>query len=279
MIEQGGKGGLPTGHGRKGSDQAWDWTEKGFVPASGGSAKKLKIKKDSHPAHRGKKAVQVGPYQIYPGGTRYLKEGDFDGFDVLIPLDDTRAIRLELGQTVQVLGCPWPDFSPPPDGFEEFLLDKVIPLLQAGKKVMVYCIGSHGRTGTFLASLIALLENREQTPDPISAARKRHCHKSVETLEQAEAIFALRGEDLPESYSNDPSLRDYSLGITNYGTGGKSGVYYLEDLADDSFNPPGSSRYGYLDQARLPGGSQGTFGAFGSGTGVKESFPTDKELK
>lgn len=277
MIEQGGKGGLPARRARtrKGSGSDWVWTGKGYVP--GGATSKVYY--EDHPEHRGKKAVQVGPYQIHPGGTRYLKEGDFDGFDVLIPLDDTRGIRLDLGQTIQILGCPWPDFSPPPDGFEEFLLDKVIPLLQAGKKVMVYCIGSHGRTGTFLASLIALLENREQTPDPIAAARKRHCHKAVETLRQAEAIFALRGEELPESYRDDPSLTAHSFSTVDYGSAGKGGVYYLEDLADSAFNPPGSSRYGFFNQARSSGGSQGTFGTSGSDTGAREGSPTAKKPK
>ena len=68
---------------------------------------------------------------------------------------------------------------------------------------MVYCMGSHGRTGTFIASLIALLESKEQTPDPIAAVRERHCSKSVETIGQARAIFALRGEKLPKKYDDE----------------------------------------------------------------------------
>ena len=45
----------------------------------------------------------------------------------------------------------------------------------------------------FLASLFALLESEEETPDPIAAARKRHCRRAVESIKQADAIFALRG--------------------------------------------------------------------------------------
>ncbi len=51
-----------------------------------------------------------------------------------------------------------------------------------------------------LGSLIALLESAEETPDPIEAVRTRHCHHAVETLAQAEGIFALRGQELPQKY-------------------------------------------------------------------------------
>jgi len=91
--------------------------------------------------------------------------------------------------------------SAPPEGFEGFLREQVIPALEAGRRLLAYCIGSHGRTGSFLASLIAILE--PSTADPIVAVRARHCHKSVETRQQAEAIFALRGEVLPACYGQE----------------------------------------------------------------------------
>jgi hypothetical protein len=63
--------------------------------------------------------------------------------------------------------------------------------------VHIFCDGGHGRTGTVLASLIALMESSAKTPDPIAAVRARYCDQAVETLDQARAIYRLRGEDLP----------------------------------------------------------------------------------
>lgn len=151
-------------------------------------------------SHHGE-VVRCGDYYVLAGGTQYLQPEDLERADVVIPLENRVPARL--GQSVVVLGCPWKDFAPPPDGFEQFLRESVIPLLAEGRRLLVYCIGSHGRTGTFVASLIALVESPEETPDPIQAVRERHCRKAVETLEQAESVFSLRGQELPEKYRRE----------------------------------------------------------------------------
>ncbi len=92
------------------------------------------------------------------------------------------------------------DFGGVPTNWRELLEERIIPRLEDGDDLLAFCAGSHGRTGTFLASLIALLETPEETPDPIAAVRERHCHEAVETKLQAEAIFALRGQAVPQHY-------------------------------------------------------------------------------
>jgi len=145
--------------------------------------------------HYGEK-VKVGKYQIFAGGSLYLNSKDIKKFDLLIPL--ARFVPVKIGQRTQVLGCPWIDLKRPPKGFREFLIQHVIPELDKGTRILVYCEGGHGRTGTFLAALIALLES--DVHDPIAEVRNRYCQNAVETLEQAEAIFALREEELPKKY-------------------------------------------------------------------------------
>lgn len=164
-------------------------------------------------SHRGQE-VKVGPYTILLGGTMHFEAGDADKADVLLPLTETglefgsshqivasddlpadlrrRMPPLTAGKTYSVLAGTTVDFQPPPAGWEEFLREQVIPLLASGKRVLGFCAGSHGRTGTLLASLIALLE--PEVEDPIAEARARHCSHAVETPEQADAIFALRGQ-------------------------------------------------------------------------------------
>ncbi len=147
--------------------------------------------------HRGE-AVKVGPYTVYAGGMQYFQPGDSAGFDLLIPLTSSR-MPFDFGHRYEILAAPLVDYGGVPPEWGNFL-EMVVTELKSGAIILAFCEGSHGRTGCFLGSLIALLESKEETPDPIAAARARHCHHAVETLAQAEAIFAIRGETLPAHY-------------------------------------------------------------------------------
>jgi hypothetical protein len=167
------------------------------------------------PPYRGN-PVPVGPYTVLAGGTRYLESSDLDKAEVLIPLTGCQELNFgqlyELtaeqqpsgitafapGKSYQVLVGKLPDFGGVPDNWEAFLRQQVIPLLASGATVMGFCFASQGRTGTFLASLIAILE--PETDDPIAAVRQRHCEHAVETAAQAAAIFAIKGMPMPERY-------------------------------------------------------------------------------
>jgi hypothetical protein len=167
-------------------------------PPGASGLSSVSIGKVRHCMHRGE-PVKVGPYTILAGGTRDLFPSDLDKAEVLVPLLDS-SIPFGFGKSYRVLAAPLRDFGGVPDNWREFLEEQLIPLLDSGAKVLTFCMGSHGRTGTLIASLIALLESPEETPDPIAAARKRHCDEAVETREQAAAVFELRGEDLPLDY-------------------------------------------------------------------------------
>ncbi len=160
--------------------------------------------------------VQVGPYIVLAGGTRYLESSDLDKADVLVPLTGCKELNfgelylltaeeqpsgitsLSPGKTHKVLVGKLPDFGGVPDNWEAFLRDLVIPLLASGATLLGFCFASQGRTGTFLASLIAMLE--PEVDDPIAAVRERHCEHAVESVAQAEAIFAIKGTPVPDFY-------------------------------------------------------------------------------
>lgn len=151
--------------------------------------------------HTGHEPVAVGPYEVLAGGTMYR---DFFGwFDqpgevVFVPLTDRMNKPFFEGSEVVPLYLE--DFGGVPGNWRELLEEQIIPRLSGDLPLLAFCAGSHGRTGTFLASLIALLETPEETPDPIAAARERHCPMAVETKAQARAIFALRGQATPQQY-------------------------------------------------------------------------------
>lgn len=178
--------------------------------------------KDCSP-HVGGEPIRVGDYTVYAGGTWHLTAEVASEFDVLVslngdlpkgfnPMDGLlNGYRLDFGDVVEldglrILGAAIPDYQGPPPGWREFLEQRVIPELEAGRKVLAFCSAGHGRTGTFLASLVALLERRGETPDPVFAVRQRHCCEAVETMDQVEAVFALRGEAAPKRYLT--SVRD-----------------------------------------------------------------------
>ncbi len=145
--------------------------------------------------------VRVGNYQVGAGGLMYVRNvRDFQGADVVVPLTPEYSSKFNL-EEYKVIPLILRDFGGVPTDWEAVLKHIIIPELKDGKTLYTFCIGSHGRTGTFLASLIALLESRHTTPDPIAAVRERHCSHAVETIHQAEAIFALRDEPLPSRYA------------------------------------------------------------------------------
>lgn len=171
-------------------------------------------------AHRGE-PVRVGPYSILAGGTRDLRPEDLEKADLLVPLLED--VPFAFGRRYQILAAPLRDFGGVPEGWGEFV-QLVCDELALDRRVLTFCMGGHGRTGTMLASLIAVLETAEETPDPIAAARERHCSRAVETLAQCEGIFALRGQAVPEKYRKEfyrpPILPIGGLGLTGLGPKG-----------------------------------------------------------
>lgn len=136
------------------------------------------------------KPVAIGKRTIYAGGGMYIKEEDKEGFDLIIDLRDERIPQeISFGERRgNHLYLPIRDFNIVPEesisvfGWE---LLQVYGELTAGKRVLVYCAGGHGRTGLFLASLLAMAR-----PDlnPIMEIRDQYCFRAVETPAQEEQV-------------------------------------------------------------------------------------------
>ena len=148
--------------------------------------------------HIGDVAVKVGDLEIFLGADRDLKPKDFDNFDLVVPL--CGQLGAGFGRHFEVLSLYLQDYGGVPDTWGaalQYLIDR----LREGKKTLAYCVGGHGRTGTLLASLIALLE--PEVEDPVAEARTRHCSHAVESEGQIKGIFKLKGiETVPEKYKN-----------------------------------------------------------------------------
>lgn len=101
------------------------------------------------------------------------------------------------------MSFPVLDFHAPEQGeWEAWLECVILPMLAKGTRLAVHCMAGIGRTGMFVASLIALCE--PEIDDPIAEARKRYRRDAVETTGQMELVFALREQKLPDTYYLDP---------------------------------------------------------------------------
>ncbi len=148
--------------------------------------------------------VIIGGYEVWFGANRDIEAKTTNQMDYICALSGLMPSAY-FGQHVNMINCPLQDMGGVPDFWGSFI-DEIIVEIKEGKKILAYCVGGHGRTGTFGASLISVLE--PETPDPIDAMRERHCHKAVETLAQAKAVFALRDTELFPRYKAE--FKDYS---------------------------------------------------------------------
>jgi len=129
------------------------------------------------PCYENHPALAVGGGRVIYGGsclTPFVTDADlYVGFDTgMGPSGAAQRILFEII-----------DMTPPQDA-ESFraLVANVSARLDRGEKVHVGCIGGHGRTGTFLAALVAY---RRVSDDPIAYVRQHYCERAVETSEQA----------------------------------------------------------------------------------------------
>lgn len=94
-----------------------------------------------------------------------------------------------LRKPTPIVDILWPDFGVPlAAGFDFWTeIADVIDEHYKGASVLVSCTGGHGRTGTFLAILNALLNDRgaEQS---INDIRTQYCSRAIETKAQEQYI-------------------------------------------------------------------------------------------
>lgn len=151
-------------------------------------------------AHDATKPVIIGGLPIWLGAERNITAAVVAKMDVILPLNGNIP-EAYFGDAFQLIICGLKDQGGVPTTWRGFL-DTVIAAMTRGDRCLAYCTGGHGRTGVFGASLIALLE--PDVEDPIAAIRKRHCEDAVESSQQKEAVFALRGLPVPKEYIKLP---------------------------------------------------------------------------
>lgn len=146
--------------------------------------------------------------------------------DVLVPLDSLDGDIWNFFNG-EIHYWPVTDMSVLPESILIRAVQDITDCLEAGKKVGIFCLGGHGRTGYIAGCVLGYLG----IEDPIEYLREHYCKKAVETRSQAEEIGKFIGNDeiadkyFPKSkygYYDDFYSWGYPTNLHDYYYGGHS---------------------------------------------------------
>ena len=145
--------------------------------------------------------LRVGEFLIYGGSCGHPKITDADvyiGFDYSMK---ATSASFPWNRTKEEIYFPIPDGSAPKNtkDFKD-LVDWSIEQLKAGKKVHAGCIGGHGRTGTYLAAIVAQMTGEL---DAVTYVRKHYCVKAVESSQQMNFLhkhYGIKAVSISKNY-------------------------------------------------------------------------------
>lgn len=125
--------------------------------------------------------------------------------DVLIPLDSSSASIWSNGWRGELYYMPIRDRGVLPEDIAVKTANKIIDDLSNGKKVGMYCIGGHGRTGYMTALVLGLLGYK----DPIGYIWKNYCLSAIEAMAQAKQIYEITKIETVKDYYKQIGYSDY----------------------------------------------------------------------
>lgn len=108
-------------------------------------------------------------------------------------------LKIEPPPAPPILSLNWPDRSEPRCKIDWW--GKLVETLRqdfSGGRIIIACIGSHGRTGTAMASILLAASPKLSVEDAIKFVRKTHCHKAVESWDQIEYLQQFRPDEQSE---------------------------------------------------------------------------------
>lgn len=112
--------------------------------------------------------------------------------------------NLKFGQPIKLINAFLQDYGGVPENWEKFIHKIADTIYKQKTLIAAFCTGGHGRTGTFAASLLGLMN--PDIDDPIASLRACYCEKAVETEAQARAVFKVSGKKMPSVYKETKKL-------------------------------------------------------------------------
>jgi hypothetical protein len=109
--------------------------------------------------------------------------------------------------TIPTAFIPWADMKAPHPNIVPYV-KWAVELVNNGGWLQIGCIGGHGRTGTFLALMLLESGRAANATEAVTKARGLYCDKAIETMAQADFIYAHVGEPTPTTKELD-SIQPY----------------------------------------------------------------------
>lgn len=119
---------------------------------------------------------------------------------LMLSADFPRIEGVQLATEYPLAIFDWVDYSTPRTSSFMPLYNWVKEQIEMGKRIDIGCFGAHGRTGTFLALLVADYE-KCGAEEAIRRVRQRHCDRAIESIAQENYIYMWCGEPIPQRQS------------------------------------------------------------------------------
>lgn len=150
----------------------------------------------THPRHEGHEFITVDGHKLYLGAARDIQELPED-VNVVVSLNGDLVNLKYFGVRFEIIHAELQDYGGVPDCWSDFI-HNIADEIKRGVVFLAHCMGGHGRTGVFAASLVAVMD--PSIEDPIEYVRENYCQKAVESALQMKAVFDLARKPVPEKY-------------------------------------------------------------------------------
>ncbi|RFZ76109.1 hypothetical protein DS742_25380 [Lacrimispora amygdalina] len=181
------------------------------------SKKKIVTRRTKTPCHIGPVEVSKNLFCGSEAESFAMAEAPIQ-VDTLVPLNDLNPKIWDKGFRGEILYYPIHDYGTLPDDVLDALISKILDRLSHNKKVGLFCMGGHGRTGYIASIVLGKLGHK----DPIAFLRTNYCKQAVESNAQIQHIAdVLDRPELVEKYKSAVGdLNDFiSFNRFNFGHG------------------------------------------------------------
>jgi protein-tyrosine phosphatase len=143
-------------------------------------------------------------------GKKWNSEGEANDFNIvlnltgsplnrghIIPISELNKWESKYKRKYREICLDWPDMGVA-DFPKEFWIDLIHYFEKKKSKVLMFCLGGHGRTGTAMG-IFLVLGLGYKPKDAVDWIRKNYCNKAIETWNQLNYVYSMVGETAPPS--------------------------------------------------------------------------------
>ena len=183
--------------------------------------------------YTGRRFCHNGPVEVYPNlylGSLAESSQMAKFCDILVPLAECYGSIWDNGFRGEIWYYPIRDYHVLPDDVADQAVSRIVSALENRKKVGIFCLGGHGRTGYLACLVLGALDYA----DPIRYIRENYCKLAVESNSQIKQIAEkCEAPWLYDEYKEDEWgtsglnawLEAHQAGYNDYGYGYGYGNY------------------------------------------------------